>query len=118
MAELIGRKRQYWREADAREALEELSRSKLSLAAFARGKGVSTERLRFWKKRLGAEGRAIAPAFVGITLPPRETETSDGSRRADIEIVIGSVLVRVREEIPVEKLAVLVAALNRQTQEC
>lgn len=40
-------------------------RSGLSLAAFARGKGLNAERLRWWRKRLGtAENNRTALAFI------------------------------------------------------
>ncbi len=51
-----------WTEQDAREALAELTRTGESLAAFARRRGVSGERVRYWRKRLADS----APAFVAI----------------------------------------------------
>ena len=86
-----------WTEQDAREALAELARSGESLAAFARRRGVSGERVRYWRKRL-ADG---TPAFVAIPV---------GSERHGprIEITTAEVTLRVREDIDLEHLSTLI----------
>ena len=61
-----GRRWRQWTEEEARTALEELSRSGVSLSEFARRKGVSVNRLVYWKKRLGP---LRPPTFVAVTLP-------------------------------------------------
>jgi len=48
-----GRRRwQHWTEEQARAALEELAQSGMSTAKFAESKGVSAQRVAYWKKRL------------------------------------------------------------------
>jgi hypothetical protein len=93
-----------WTEQEAREALEELASSGESTASFARGKGVSTQRLAYWRKRLG---RVAVPAFVAVELPT-------GSSRTCIEIAAAGVVVRVREDLDVEHVARLAEAIARR----
>lgn len=95
-----------WSEASARSALRELSESGLSTAAFARSKGISTQRVWYWQKRIGH----IEPvSFVPVVLP---VATKPPARGAAIEIVCGEIVVRVREYIDVEHMARIVAALS------
>lgn len=94
-----------WTEAEARAALASLAASGESELAFARRNGISRQRLRYWRARLG---RAVAsPAFVAVEIP------SAGSQAPTIEIQVGEVLLRVRENLEVEHLARLVRALAR-----
>ena len=96
-----GRRWRQWTEAQAREALEGLAASGESLGSFARGRGVSPQRIAYWRKRLGEP--ASAP-FVAVTLP---------ESRAWIEVMVGSVVVRVREDLDVGHVARLVEAIGR-----
>lgn len=99
-----------WGEAEARVALGELAASGESAVQFARRAGFSSQRLRYWKKRLGA---AAAPAaFVAVRLPsaPRELDT--------IEIRVDGVAVHVREDLDVAHVARLVAALAKRPGGC
>jgi transposase-like protein len=73
-----------WSEREARQALAELSRSGEGIARFARRKGISEQRVYYWRKRI-AEG--AAPAFVAVPV------ASSDSR---IEIASEAVTVRVR----------------------
>jgi hypothetical protein len=95
---------QQWREAEARDVLEELAASGESMAAFARRRGVSTRRLAYWRKRLLT---GAATEFVAVALP----ETSG----AFIEIAAAGVVVRVREELDVKRVAELAVAIGRRT---
>ena len=52
----------YWREADAREALDLLADSGQSLAAFARETGFSQARLRYWSRKLEDGAGAKTPS--------------------------------------------------------
>jgi transposase-like protein len=96
-----------WTEQDAREALAELARTGESVAEFARRRGVSGERVRYWRKRL-ADG---APAFVAIPVG------SDwhGPR---IEITIAAVTLRVREDVDLEHLGALIEVVARHGRGC
>lgn len=94
-----------WTEAEARAALASLAASGESELAFARRNGISRQRLRYWRARLG---RAVAsPAFVAVELP------HSGSQAPTIEIQVSEVLIRVRENLEVEHVARLVRALAR-----
>jgi transposase-like protein len=96
-----------WTEQDAREALGELARTGESVAEFARRRGVSGERVRYWRKRL-TDG---APAFVAIPV---------GSDRHGprIEITTPAVTLRVREDVDLEHLAALIEVVARHGRGC
>jgi transposase-like protein len=100
-----------WGEPEARAALEEWKRSGQTEHAFARQRGFSPQRLRYWRSRLRAptakRTSAAPPAFVAVAMPVAARETSK------IEIHVGALLVCVREELEVEHLARIVDALAR-----
>jgi hypothetical protein len=96
-----GRRWRQWTETQAREALEELAASGESLASFARSRGVSPQRIAYWRRRLGEPSSA---PFVAVTVP---------ESRAWIEVMVGSVVVRVREDLDVGHVARLVEAIGR-----
>src|SRR5207302_78157 len=94
---------QRWTESEAREALAELEASGESVAGFARRKGVSAQRLAYWRKRLG---QAVETRFVALELPTTAS--------ARIEIAAAGVVVRVREDLDVEHVARLVEAIGQR----
>ena len=98
-----------WREEDARAALAEHAKSGQSMTRFARDRGVSLRRLMYWRKRLSDGGSS--PNFVAVALSP---STSMRAPAALIEIVADGVAVRVREDLDVEHLARIVAAVGRR----
>jgi len=111
MAKQLGRGGwQRWSVNEARAALTELAQSGESAAAFARRKGVSTQRVNYWKKRFG---KTRTPAFVAVSLPVAIT-----GRSHMIEIAVSHIIVRVREDSDPEDLARLVEALARRTRVC
>lgn len=67
-----------WTKAEARQVLATWRKSGLPLATFARGRGVSAERLRWWRKRLSEPAAAkrkrkattvrLVPATVNVPL--------------------------------------------------
>lgn len=100
----------YWTETEARAALAELARSGESELLFAQRRGYSRERLRYWKKRLSDPTKPMAstkPAFVAVTMP---VVTPAASK---IEIQVGRVIVRVREDLDVGRLVGIVDAISR-----
>jgi len=99
-----------WDESEARAALDELAASGESTIRFARRKGFSDQRLRYWKKRLGAAPPPVA--FVAVRLPdsPRVRDT--------IEIRVDGLAVHVREDLDVAHVARLVEALAKRTRGC
>lgn len=105
-----GRRWRQWTEGEARTALEELTRSGVSLSEFARRKGVSVQRLGYWRKRLG---HAEPPAFVAVTLPHSTRPPS-----APIEISVGTVVVRIPDEIDADRIADIVTALSKRFEQC
>ena len=82
----------YWSEADGRAALAAFEASGLTRAAFRRETGISTQRLKWWRHRLGA---AAEPAgkieFVPVEVTPRATVAAE----AAMEIALGEIRVRV-----------------------
>lgn len=109
-----GRAWRQWSEAEARAALAELARSAESTVSFARRKGVSPQRLQYWKKRLASSPlpSSTTPAFVALSLPTVPIG------RPEIEIRLGEVVVVVREGVDIELVARLVDALSRRTRGC
>lgn len=106
-----------WTPGEARKALRELARSGMSAERFAQSKGISSQRFVYWKKRL-ADSAGGPIAFVSVPLSPTETARPDSSPRADIEIAVHDIVLRVREEIDVERLARIVAALTHGAGRC
>lgn len=83
----------YWGEADGRAALKAFEASGLTRAAFRRETGISTQRLRWWRRRLGATAEVagkieFVPVAVGA---PGAATVADGT----MEIVLGEICVKV-----------------------
>lgn len=98
--------------------LAELEASGQSAIGFARSKGVSIQRIVYWKKQLSTP-TGPTPEFVAVPLPstPSVTNaTSETRAGAEIEIVVDGISVRVREGHDVEQVARLVGALARRTR--
>lgn len=100
------RKRRWrqWTEKEAREALAELAASGESATVFSRRMGVSPGRLAYWQKRIG---RSKATDFVAVDLAGVTTSRY-------LELVAAGVVVRVREDLDVDRVAHLVAAIGRR----
>lgn len=102
-----GRRRwQQWSEQEARDALAELARSGESIARFARRKGISEQRLYYWRKRIA---QTSAPAFVAVPL---------AASIRHVEIASEAVTVRVREDLDPEQLADLIEVVARRGRGC
>ncbi len=107
-----GRRRwRQWTEAEARAALTDLAESGESLASFARGRGVSASRLRYWTKRLEESG---GPSFVQVRLPEARPSADVGR----VEIVVDDVSMHVPADMAVGRLAALVRALAGREPAC
>ncbi len=103
-----GRRRwRVWGEDAAREALVELSRSGESVAEFARRRGISVQRVYYWKKRVA---ETTAPAFVAVALP------TGGAGHMDI--ITEGVTIRVRDDLEVERLAAILNVVARRSHGC
>jgi hypothetical protein len=85
----------YWSEADGRAALAAFEASGLTRAAFRRETGISTQRLKWWRRRLGATAEPAGKIeFVPVELEPRAI-AADLAPHALVEIVLGEIRVRV-----------------------
>jgi hypothetical protein len=106
-----GRRRwQHWTEEQARAALEELAGSGVSIARFAASKGVSAQRIAYWKKRLA---ESVTPRFVGVDVST--AVTSAGGR---IEVLLDGITLRIPEGANPERVADLIDALTRARRGC
>jgi hypothetical protein len=102
-----------WKEPEARKALEAWRCSGLSATAFCARAGYSATRLRYWSERLGEAppARSSAVSFVPVAL-------GEVHRARKIEIECRGVVLRVREDLEVEHVARLVAALAAVEPPC
>ena len=98
-----------WSEDEGRAAVADHAASGMSLAAFARSRGISTGRLAYWKERV--DGTAAPMTFVAVPLPDSR------GRAAQLEITSDGTLY-VREDLDVEHLARIVDALARRARGC
>ena len=96
-----------WHEAEARKVLAEWAQSGASLDAFARTKGVSPTRLRYWRRRL-AETEAVH--FVPVDVPAGPVPI--------LEVSVRGVVVRLREDLAAQHLTRLVAAIAAVLPPC
>jgi hypothetical protein len=83
----------YWGESDGRAALAAFDASGLSRAAFRRETGISTQRLKWWRRRLGARTEPAGKIeFVPVEVTPRAAVVAAD---AAMEIVLDEIRVRV-----------------------
>ena len=80
-----------WSEERAREELERYERSGKSLSAYSRESGIGAHRLRWWRERLGRQGRkegalTLVPAVV--TMPSAEATVRVALSSGSTEIVV------------------------------
>lgn len=99
------RTRRRWTAAEGRAALDALAKSGFSIPAFADREKLDEQRLRFWRKRLGAAKKRMRrrPAFLEVR--PREPE------RVEIVLRSGRTL-RAATSIGRDALAMLVDVLD------
>lgn len=84
-----------WTEEDARRVMAAWKRSGETVAAFARREGLCTQRVYWWRDRLGLHDdeaasaqramASLAPAFVPVTVGVPE----GGGRSAAVTVVVG-----------------------------
>ena len=96
-----------WGEQDARTALAELAESGESISKFALRRGISTQRIYYWKRRIV---EALGPGFVAVPLP--------AARVDQIEITADGVTIRVREGLAPERWAAILDVLARRGRGC
>lgn len=101
----------YWSEEDARAALVAFRASSLTRAAFQRETGISAQRLKWWRRRLGATTEpADRIEFVPVEVGPGPRAASDAD--TVMEIVLGEVRVRVGPGFDAGALQRLLAVLE------
>lgn len=70
-----------WSEVEARGVLEAWKRSGLTLEAFAKQRGIVSQRMRWWRKKLNRQERTRAAGPVPALLPLRVT--TEPARRGE-----------------------------------
>jgi hypothetical protein len=71
-----------WTEVEARSVLDALKRSGLSIEKFAQSRGLTSQRLYWWKKKLGIRADRSVGAAPAL-LPVRVTESRAEARRGE-----------------------------------
>lgn len=112
-----GRRARRWSQSEAVEALRECATSGLTTEAFAKKAGYSGQRLRNWRSRLGGVPVAEEVEFAPVTVTAA-TRLPSASTSHCIAIDLGTVTVRVREDLDVEHVARIVGALDRVARGC
>lgn len=97
-----------WTPAQAREVIERWRASGQSAAAFAAQHGISATRLSYWSKQLGLEENE-SPQFVPVVVP------AEPSVAHAVEIEVGGLTVRVRENADMRFVVRLVSALQHRS---
>jgi len=88
----VGRR---WTLADAKGMADALGAAGGAIAPFAREHGVSAQRVRWWRDRVGrSEAAPVRFAPVRIV---SHAESAEGGGDGAIEIAVGEVIVRVRD---------------------
>ncbi len=85
-----------WTEADARRLLTEWATSGQPMAAYARAKGVSAQRLSWWRDRLKGWSAAPASGVTDLQLIPAEV------MRAPAAGAVGKVTIQLASGVTVE----------------
>ena len=96
-----------------RTALKEHAGSGMSADAFAASKGFSSQRLRYWKRRLA--GASLSFVAMPLAVSTTSALTAD---RARIEVACDDFVLRVREDLDVEHLARIAFALAGRAPRC
>jgi hypothetical protein len=103
-----------WKAKDARRVMEAWRASGLPLATFARRRGLTPERLRWWRHRLGDRSArdAAAPA---MSLVPAVVTGDRAASAAVVTVRFGEAIVEVAnvDAVPAPWLGTLVNALAR-----
>lgn len=106
-----------WNRSEAADALRDCGQSGLTIEAYAKREGYSGQRLRNWQRRLGGQLTTAPVNFVPVKITGGVSMPRENARR-DVSIDVGSVTVRVREDLDVEQIALLVGALDRIARGC
>ena len=110
MSKPVPTSRRHWSPQDARAALAAFARSGMTLTAFARSRGVSAQRIAFWKRRFDAEAPSPTPNFVPVALV--------SSPKREVRLTCADFTLHLPEDIAPDRVAALAAALSRGLRAC
>lgn len=102
-----------WTAAEARAALREWESSGEPVERFARRRGWTAQRLRWWKKRLGEwdEGRPAGPMLAPVVItgqPPARPAAAVTLRAGDLVVEVADV-----DAVPAAWLSAFMTGLGR-----
>lgn len=98
-----------WSELEARSFLRAWSASGLSVEKFATQRGITPQRLRWWKKKL----EASAPALEGASLSLLPVQVAESGRGAPIQVLLpNGQIVRVGRGFDEEAFCRVIALLG------
>jgi len=100
-----------WTAGYARAVVERWRASGQSAVAFAAQHGINASRLSYWSKQIEQPQGEAAATFIAVPV-----EAANASRA--VEIVVGGLIVRVREGVDARYVAQLVNALRSAAQPC
>jgi transposase-like protein len=111
---MANRTRDEQRERDWRSVLTRFRHGGLSVREFCRREGVPESAFYFWRRTLrdrDAESRSSVPAFLPVAVRRHELD----SPGAEVAVQLGAGLtIRFAEQVPAERIAALVRALQRE----
>jgi hypothetical protein len=123
-----GKRWQWWTESEAQQRLKEWRASGKPLSTFARERGLSESRLRWWQKRMGERSGPLARVSSPASSPLAEArlvpavvlglEEERPAALASITVhAPGGIVVEVRDTalVPAEWVASVVTCLRRAT---
>ncbi len=101
--------KRYWRASDAEVLLKAQRSSGMSIGAFSRELGCKAERLACWQRKfkIKSEEDLSFPEFMQIEVKAR-TEVRE------LDIVVGNIIVRVKEDFDNEMLRRVVSILGER----
>jgi hypothetical protein len=111
-----------WKAKDAQRIMDAWRASGLPLAPFARRRGLTPERLRWWRHRLGDWGArdaaptvSLVPAVIRGDRLPFAVPLGDRAASGVVTVRVGEAIIEVANvnEVPASWLGALVSALAR-----
>ena len=104
--------KRYWRASDARVLLKAQRSSGMSIAAFSQHLGFKARRLEHWNSKLKIkEEQSLAfPGFMQIEVKP----VTELIKRTELEVVVGDVVVRVKQNFDDETLRRVISILGER----
>ncbi len=108
-------KRKYWRESDARLAVDAALARGGGVAGFAAQHGLDVRRLQRWQRRLAAGGVPGGAFGEGLSfLPVRVADEPPVPSRGPVELIIGRYVLRLSGRFDAEQVEQLLDLLERR----